>query len=74
MISAGFEDWNESFFEREPYILVQFGSCVMTIGAYALKAGVIPALIYSAPFGNGGLNACGIGAEYGLGSAINVAI
>ena len=74
MISAGFEDWNESFFEREPYIPVQSGSCVMTIGAYALEAGVIPALIYSAPFGDGGLDACGVGAEDDFGPAINVAI
>ena len=74
MISVGFGDWNEGFFEREPYISVQLGSGVVTVGAYALKASVVPALINSAPFGDGGLDACGVGAEDNFGSAVNVAI
>ena len=46
----------------------------MAVGANALKAGVIAALINSAPFGDGGLDARGVGAENDFGSAINVAI
>ena len=46
----------------------------MTVGANALKAGVVTALVDSAPFGDGGLDACGVGAEDDFGPAINVAI
>ena len=46
----------------------------MAVGANALKAGVIAALINSAPFGDGGLDARGVGAEDDFGSAINVAV
>ena len=46
----------------------------MTVGANSLKAGVVSALVNSAPFGDGGLDACGVGAEDNFGSAVNVAI
>ena len=46
----------------------------MTVGANALKTGVVAALIDSAPFGDGGLDACGVGANDDFGPAINVAI
>ena len=74
MIGVGFGNWNEVLFEGEPYVSVKSGSGVVTVGAYALKASVVPALINSAPFGDGGLDACGDGAEHGFRSAINVTI
>ena len=46
----------------------------MAIGANALKTGVIAALINSAPFGDGGLNARGIGTENDFRSAVNVTV
>ena len=74
MIGVGFGNWNEFLFEGEPYISVKSGSGVVTVGAYALKASVVPALINSAPFGDGGLDACGVGAEDDFGPAVNVAV
>ena len=46
----------------------------MAVGANALKTGIVMALIDSAPFGDGGLDARGVGAEDDFGSAINVAV
>ena len=46
----------------------------MAMGANALKTGVIAALIDSAPFGDGGLNARGIGAENNFRSAVNMTV
>ena len=74
VIGRGFENWNEGLFKREPNVSVKSGSGVVTVGANALKAGVVSALVNSAPFGDGGLDACGVGAEDNFGSAVNVAI
>ena len=46
----------------------------MAMGANALKTGVIAALIDSAPFGDGGLNARGIGTESDFRSAVNMTV
>ena len=46
----------------------------MAVGANALKTGVIAALIDSAPFGDGGLNARGIGTENDLRSAVDMTV
>ena len=46
----------------------------MAVGANALKTGIVAALTDSAPFGDGGLDARGVGAEDDFGSAIDVAV
>ena len=74
MVGAGLGDWNKGFCERKPNVLVESGSCVMAVGANALKTGIIAALINSASFGDGGLDARRVGAENDFGSAINVAV
>ena len=74
MIGAGLRDGNKSFFQGKPHVSVKSGSCSVAVGANALKTGVIAALIDSAPFGDGGLNARGIGTENDFRSAVNVTV
>ena len=57
-----------------PEVLVEFGSDCMAIGTYALKARVVAALINSAPFCDGGLDAGGVGAINNLGSSVDMAV
>ncbi len=74
MVGAGLGDWNKGFFKRKPNVLVEPGSRVMAVGANALETGVIAALIDRTSFGDGGLDARGVGAEDDFGSAIDVAV
>ena len=57
-----------------PEVFVKPGSGCMTVGADALKTRVIAALIDSAPFSDGGLDAGGIGTVNYFGSSVNMAI
>ena len=57
-----------------PEVFVEFGSGCMTIGTYALKARVVTALINSAPFCDGGLDASGVGAVKNFGSPVDMAV
>ena len=57
-----------------PEVFVEFGSGCMAVGAYALKARLVAALIDSAPFCDGGLDAGGIGAVDNFGSTVDVAV
>ena len=74
MVRISFRDGNKGFFERVPKVFVEPGSGCVTVGADALKASVVTALIDSASFCDGGLNASGIGAEYDFGSSVNMTI
>ena len=57
-----------------PEVLVEFRSGNMRIGAYALKARVIAALVNSAPFRDSGLDAGGVGAVKNFGSPVDMAV
>ena len=74
MISIGFGDGSKGFFEGVPEVFVKPGSGCMTVGADALKARVVTALIDGTPFCDGGLDAGGIGAVDNFGSAVDVAV
>ena len=52
----------------------KFGSGCVTIGTYALKARVVTALINSAPFCDGGLDASAVGAVNNFGSSVDMAV
>ena len=68
-----FGNGSEGFFKRVPEVFVEFGSGCMADGAYALKARLVTALIDSAPFCDGGLDAGSIGAVNYFGSTVNMA-
>ena len=74
MISIGFWNGNECFFERVPKVLVKSWSGCMTVGANTLKTSVISALIDGAPFCYGGLKTGGVGAENDLGSSVHMTV
>ena len=57
-----------------PEVFVEFGSGCMAVGADALKARVVTALIDSTPFCDGGLDAGGIGTVNYFGTSVNMAI
>ena len=57
-----------------PKVFVKPGSGCVTVGADALKAGVIAALIDSASFCDGGLETGGIGAGNDFGSSVDMTI
>ncbi len=57
-----------------PEVFVESGPGRMTVGADALKARVVTALIDGTPFCVGGLDAGSVGAENDFGSPVNVTV
>ena len=73
-VGCGFGNGGKGFFVGGPDVFIKSRSGCVTCGADALEARFVSALVYSAPLGNGVLQAGGIGAENDFGPSVNVTV